>query len=242
MPLGFPSLSHGTVAFGFFNIETDLLLLDRYFLFADLFCVHISRLAGTAGEAVEEEWDVHRISDRARIGDLMGAIHGVRYLGFIGEVYRRFPFPKDEAEFKQRPEGWRNRPVVEGILPSYAEGVRVPVSAEPGPRTSSNRGVLVWASCFPGARAICLAGRLSTVERRCEAGLCRHDEEGRRAKPALAVRRDGLSKIRNSKPAPSAFIHGSCHEGHQVNEREHRVDSPRGCIQSSRVSLENDGD
>ena len=29
MPLAFESLSHGTIAFGFFNIESDLLLLDR---------------------------------------------------------------------------------------------------------------------------------------------------------------------------------------------------------------------
>ena len=35
MPLAFESLSHGTIAFGFFNIESDMLILDRYFLFAD---------------------------------------------------------------------------------------------------------------------------------------------------------------------------------------------------------------
>jgi hypothetical protein len=35
MPLAFESLSHGTIAFGFFNIESDMLLLDRYFLFAE---------------------------------------------------------------------------------------------------------------------------------------------------------------------------------------------------------------
>jgi hypothetical protein len=35
MPLAFESLSHGIIAFGFFNIESDMLILDRYFLFAD---------------------------------------------------------------------------------------------------------------------------------------------------------------------------------------------------------------
>ena len=35
MPLAFKSLSHETIAFGFFNIESDMLILDRYFLFAD---------------------------------------------------------------------------------------------------------------------------------------------------------------------------------------------------------------
>jgi hypothetical protein len=33
MPLAFESESHGTIAFGFFNIESDVLLLDRYFFF-----------------------------------------------------------------------------------------------------------------------------------------------------------------------------------------------------------------
>jgi hypothetical protein len=37
MPLAFESLSHGAIAFGFFNIETDFLLLERYFFFADSF-------------------------------------------------------------------------------------------------------------------------------------------------------------------------------------------------------------
>jgi len=34
MPLAFESLSHGTIAFGFFNIASDMLLLEHYFLFA----------------------------------------------------------------------------------------------------------------------------------------------------------------------------------------------------------------
>ena len=38
MPLAFESLNRGTIAFGFFNIDTDLLLLQQYFLFADDFC------------------------------------------------------------------------------------------------------------------------------------------------------------------------------------------------------------
>lgn len=41
MPLAFESLSHGTIAFGFFNIESDMLLCDRYFLFADEFCRYV---------------------------------------------------------------------------------------------------------------------------------------------------------------------------------------------------------
>lgn len=35
MPLAFQSLNRGRAAFGFFNIETDMLLLDNHFMFAD---------------------------------------------------------------------------------------------------------------------------------------------------------------------------------------------------------------
>jgi len=41
--LAFKSLSHGTVAFGFFNIESDLLLLDRRFFFAADFATSSQR-------------------------------------------------------------------------------------------------------------------------------------------------------------------------------------------------------
>lgn len=149
MPLSFPSLSHGSIAFGFFNIDTDLLLLEHYFFFADLFCGHISRLSGYSGEKpVEETWDVHSIPDRAQIGDLMGAIHGIRYSGFIGDVYRRFPFPKTQAEFKQRPEGYRTRSVVEEIMGKYAERARMPFNAEPGPGTVKIGQYLFSAGAF----------------------------------------------------------------------------------------------
>ncbi|MGD9173924.1 MAG: hypothetical protein PVF29_07170 [Desulfobacterales bacterium] len=58
MPLAFESLSHGTIAFGFFN---------------------------------------------------MGAIHGICHTGFIGEPYRRYPFPQKPEAFKQKTNGFRNQ-------------------------------------------------------------------------------------------------------------------------------------
>jgi len=64
------------------------------------------------------------------IGDLMGAIHGVRYVGFIGDVYRRFPFPQSEADFKQKPEGFQNRSIVEPILDTYTRIVTISFHAE----------------------------------------------------------------------------------------------------------------
>jgi hypothetical protein len=136
MPLGFPSLSHGSIAFGFFNIDTDLLLLEHYFLFAPEFCGHISDLAAQGNEASPATtWDVFRIP-REDIGDLMGAIHGTHLSGFIGEVYRRFPFPAREADFVQKPDGFQNRSVVEEILHKFSSSAALSFSAE------KNRGVV----------------------------------------------------------------------------------------------------
>ena len=45
MPHAFESLSHGKIAFGFFNIETDMILLEHYFLFAEDFCRYLSEAA-----------------------------------------------------------------------------------------------------------------------------------------------------------------------------------------------------
>ncbi|MCP4627562.1 MAG: hypothetical protein GY850_29210, partial [bacterium] len=51
MPLSFDSLSHGSIAFGFFNIESDMLLCDRYFLFASEFCRYVMDMAEKAGQS-----------------------------------------------------------------------------------------------------------------------------------------------------------------------------------------------
>lgn len=127
MPLAFPSLNHGSVAFGFFNIDTDLLLLEHYFLFASDFCACAALLDRESERgSFETSWDVYSIDRRADIGDLMAAIHGVRLTGFIGEIYRLFPFPQREEEFKQKPEGYKNRSTVEPVLSRYATKKQIP--------------------------------------------------------------------------------------------------------------------
>ena len=127
MPLAFDSLSHGTIAFGFFNIESDMLLLERYFIFAIEFCQYISEIAEIYGKHdYKTEWRVYYIKDPEDIGDLMGAIHGVKYAGFIGELYLKFPFPKRTEDFKQNPEGFKNRAVVEKVIEKYAEERHIP--------------------------------------------------------------------------------------------------------------------
>jgi hypothetical protein len=128
MPLAFESISHGTIAFGFFNIESDMLLLDRYFIFASDFCHHIGNMAEHAGKrSYHTLWSVHVIDATEDIGDLMGAINGVRFTGFIGRLYRRFPFPQQSEDFRQNPSGFRTRALVAGIIKEFAESIEIPV-------------------------------------------------------------------------------------------------------------------
>jgi hypothetical protein len=162
MPLAFKTLNRGTVAFGFFNIDTDLLLLQQYFLFADDFCSHIVRMADdTRQEPFETAWPVYSIEDPEKIGDLMAAIHGIRYTGFIGEAYKRFPFPKRESEFKQKPEGFQNRDWMISLLGKWAEMKTIPVRVDQEHETVSIGEYLftkavfhqliqyVWAGGYP---------------------------------------------------------------------------------------------
>jgi hypothetical protein len=132
MPLAFESLSHGPVAFGFFNIETDLLLLEHYFFFADDFCRITTRMAENPAEnGFEDVWQIYYIDKQQEIGDLAGAINGIRYVGFIGDVYKRFPFPSKTEEFKQNPAGIKTRTVVEEILQAYAKPLEIKLNVAP---------------------------------------------------------------------------------------------------------------
>ena len=120
MPLEFQSESHGRIAFGFFNIETDMLLLDHYFFFCTNFCKVMSEMAsspeaGNAGISCEG----YHIADPADIGDLMGSISGNHYTGFIGALYRKFPFPKKQEDFKQNPEGYKTGAEVKTMVKEY---------------------------------------------------------------------------------------------------------------------------
>ena len=132
MPLAFESLSHGTIAFGFFNVESDMLLLDRYFLFAEDFCSYLKNIAQAVGDQpYHTRWEIQVIEAAEDIGDLMGAIHGVRFSGFIGELYRRFPFPRKDEDFKQKPEGFQTRSQVSGIIAKYAQPREISVTILP---------------------------------------------------------------------------------------------------------------
>ena len=127
MPLLFKSLNHGDVAFGFFNIETDMILLDNYFFFASDVSDHVIELAShRPDENCTMVWNGYILAEK-QIGNLMGAITGVDLRGFIGEVYGHFPFPCVQEEFKQHPEGYTNRELVENIARRYAPSTKIKV-------------------------------------------------------------------------------------------------------------------
>lgn len=131
MPLAFKSLSHGEVAFGFFNIETDMLLLDRHFFFASDFCEAIDTLAASAGDtSATVKVNAAYTLDPASIGNLMGAIHGYNFTGFTGEVYKRFPFPANQDKFHQQPEGNQAREIIEIIIRKYAAAHPITVTSD----------------------------------------------------------------------------------------------------------------
>ena len=60
MPLLFESLSHGEIPFGFFNIETDMILLNNYFFFASDMSDHVVKLAENDGGLDQHQtWSVY---------------------------------------------------------------------------------------------------------------------------------------------------------------------------------------
>ena len=124
MPLEFDSLNHGRIAFGFFNIETDMILLEHYFLFAQEFCSQISKYAQPpVNEIYESSWDIYLIENNLDMGNLMGAIHGIDLRGFIGEVYKLFPFPKEREKFRQNPDGFKTRSLIEQLIQKYGKKI-----------------------------------------------------------------------------------------------------------------------
>lgn len=132
MPLEFNSISHGRIAFGFFNIETDILLMEQSFFFAPQFCSMIGQIAkNSTHKRGTISLDSYLIDNLMGIGNLMGAINGIDLQGFIGQVYRKFPFPKNPEGFKQKPYGAKNRAVIEKLLEQWAIPVIMPVKVEP---------------------------------------------------------------------------------------------------------------
>ena len=139
MPLPHATLSHGTVAFGFFNIESSMLLLQRLFFFAEDFCQAVQRLAaaedsgaggGERAGFAEGQFNGWQIEQREAMGDLHGAIAGADLSGFIGATYARCPFPAEPEGFKQNPEGQLGRPEVERMIRRHGEAAQIVVARD----------------------------------------------------------------------------------------------------------------
>jgi hypothetical protein len=130
MPLTYRSVSHGDVAFGFFNIETDLMLLNTIFFFAGDFCEAISEIADLkAHEPAHGELPSYVLPPKD-IGNLSGAIDGVDHSGFIGATYKMFPFPREARLFKQNPEGFKTRETMKELIRDYAAPTRTRLIAD----------------------------------------------------------------------------------------------------------------
>lgn len=120
MPLAFESTIHGTVAFGFFNIDSDMLLLENRFFFATDLCELLLGISRRGEERIDEKLPAWIIEKPAHVGDLMGAIRGYRHVGFIGDTYLRYPFPAAPEDFKQKPEGHETRQRFVEMIEKYA--------------------------------------------------------------------------------------------------------------------------
>lgn len=131
MPLRFKSLSHGDIAFGFFNVKSDMLLLENNFFFADDFCKQIIALEDSCGEELAFQWNIWHISNRSDMGDFGSVLGEIRDIGFWGELYRHYPFPEHPEEFHQKPEGWQIQPDVTRIIGNYGEQKVISFNVDP---------------------------------------------------------------------------------------------------------------
>ena len=160
MPLSFDTESHGVIPIGFFNIDTDMILINNYFVFATDFCDWLKSWA-SGKDDIKTKVEIYIIEKTVDIGNLMGAIAGQVFIGFIGEVYKKYPFPEDRADFKQKPDGYKNREVVEEIIKPFAkkEQVKIVISKDAGTVTIGDyvftpeqfHEVIgyIWRGCMP---------------------------------------------------------------------------------------------
>jgi len=117
MPIAFDSKSHGKVVFGFYNIETDSLLLNELFFFSTDFCDAVRKICNPMTNTTVPG---HSFLNQEDIGDFTGAMHGVHYTGYMGELYQEWPFPSKPEDFRQKLDGTKNRAKVQAILTKHA--------------------------------------------------------------------------------------------------------------------------
>ncbi len=132
MPLAFHSPSHGVVPFGYFHIDSDLLLLERRLWFTDDFTAAIVALAhADPDHRPRVSSDGFEVTDPANLGNVMGAIQGHDLGGLIGDTYRRYPFPSRPEDFRQRASGGLGRGEMLDLLARRAEPRDLEVQVRP---------------------------------------------------------------------------------------------------------------
>ena len=136
MPLSFDTVSHGVIPIGFFNIDSDMLLINNYFVFASEFCGWIIEWT-TEKESIDVEKELYLIKNPEKIGNLMGAIAGVIFTGFIGEVYKKYPFPEKKEDFHQKPEGDKTQQEIENIIKEFTTKEKINISTSTENKTIS---------------------------------------------------------------------------------------------------------
>jgi hypothetical protein len=133
MPLLFNSLSHGAVSFGFYNIETDGLLLGEHFFFCTDFCSAMIELFEKPLEQdANSTFPGHVFDDPQRIGNLKGAMtNSSRHTSYFGELYRMWPFSEAPGAFRQKLHCFKNRERTLALLESMSTPVELQVTREP---------------------------------------------------------------------------------------------------------------
>jgi hypothetical protein len=134
MPIGFDTQSHGVIPVGFFNIDTDMLLINNYFIFASDLCQAISDWTKGADD-IDTNLKMYVIEDEQDMGNLMGAISGIVFTGFIGEVYKLYPFPKAPEDFRQKPEGDKTQEQVEKLIKKFGKQKKIQIKVSKGKQT-----------------------------------------------------------------------------------------------------------
>ena len=149
MPLEFQSLSHGSIAFGFFNIDTDLLLMEKYFFFASSFCNTVEEMASRKNHMVENfVMPGYVIEGFENIGNLMGVIHGIDLTGFMGAIYKLFPFPQSPEDFKQKLDDNAHRAAVEDLINQWGRPITISVKVEAGAKRVKIAEILFSKATF----------------------------------------------------------------------------------------------
>jgi len=104
--------------------------MNHCFFFSTDFCEWIIEWTD-AEDFSRAEKMVYAIQQREMISNLSGAIYGYEFTGFIGVVYKLFPFPESPSGFKQKPYSTQNRQAVERTIQPFAVLLKIPILFHP---------------------------------------------------------------------------------------------------------------